>query len=217
MRVAKFLLAVLALLAVVSVATDPERQLKLKTSRQLKEILAAADVKPPKGNVPKAKLVKLALKHDALAKWEAANPEKAYKRPRGAAAAGGGGGGGGGGGMPSMAEMEQHISRMFGEKDANRDGKISFAEFADDGAAPESVEGDHIFNSIDANRDGAITRDEMKKFMIEMTRQQGSGGVPGGGYAQRGEPMPEVPDTPDVIDDPDDEVEDGNLPSHSEL
>ena len=59
-----------------------EKALRLKTLRQLKEVLTAANVPIP-DDAEKSELVDLALKHDALAKWTAANPDKQKQRPGG--------------------------------------------------------------------------------------------------------------------------------------
>ena len=96
------------LLALVSGAKSKEEQkaaakaVRMKTTRQLKEILAELKIKVPK-DADKEDLMELALKHDAIPKWEELHPEK-KKKPR---MPGGGMPGGGmpGGGQESIADM----------------------------------------------------------------------------------------------------------------
>ena len=66
-------LLLLLLLATTTASEDQaakEKAVRMKTTRQLKEILAELKIKVPP-SADKAKLQALALKHDAIAKWEA--------------------------------------------------------------------------------------------------------------------------------------------------
>ena len=78
--------------AVVSVAADAdkERAVRMKTSRQLKDILDELSI-PYAPSMSKDDLRALALKEDAVSRWEELHPEK-KRKPR---ASGGGGGFGG--------------------------------------------------------------------------------------------------------------------------
>ena len=52
-----------------------EKAVRMKTTRQLKEILTELEIKFPK-DADKEDLKELALKHDAIARWEELHPEK---------------------------------------------------------------------------------------------------------------------------------------------
>ena len=94
-------LAIVALLAVFAVGDDDDaakaKAVRMKTSRQLKEILTELDIEH--SGLDKDGLRELALKEDAVSRWEEIHPEK-KRKPRAA------GGGGGGGGIPGLDGME---------------------------------------------------------------------------------------------------------------
>merc|ERR1719231_1662523 len=117
----------LACLVLTNARTTEEKELaqkaiRMKTSRQLKEIFDELGISH-KG-LSKEELKKTAYKEDAVARWEKLHPEKAYKKPKGSP--GGGipgmeGFGGGFGGDPKMEEMMRQMRGDFsGEKDPDR-------------------------------------------------------------------------------------------------
>ena len=116
MRVVSCMLLVL-LLALASPAWSAdadaaakEKAIRLKTTRQLKEILTELKIKVPK-DAGKETLRSLALKHDAITKWEELHPEKKKKEKE-----------------PGVGSM------MFGMLDKDNDGKVTRSEFAALGA-----------------------------------------------------------------------------------
>ena len=92
-------------LTVVSASDEKEKAIRLKTTRQLKEILKELKIKYP-ADADKDKLRSLALKHDAITKYEELHPEtKRSKESRASRGGAGDGMGGMGKGSTSMGGM----------------------------------------------------------------------------------------------------------------
>lgn len=186
-----------------------EKAVRMKTSRQLKEILTELKIKVPKG-ADKEDLQDIALKHDAIAKWEELHPDKKKKpRPRGGAP--------GGAGQQSMGDM------LFPMMDKDGDGKLTLAEFQSIGGGGSPEDAVESFRQMDEDSDGSVSRAEAEAFFTHL-QSMGAFGGPGG--AGMGGGMPNQPDPPmadydsDVVEDPDDTGEDDDdapLPAQDEL
>ena len=116
--------AVVALLATLAVCEDDDeaakaKAVRMKTSRQLKEILAELGIEH--SGLDKDGLRELALKEDAVSKWEELHPEK-KRKPRTAGA--GGMPDFGAGGVPEgmdPAEWERLMAQMRGDHSHEKD------------------------------------------------------------------------------------------------
>ena len=202
-------LLLLLLLAATTASEDQaakEKAVRMKTTRQLKEILAELKIKVPP-SADKAKLQALALKHDAIAKWEELHPEKKKKKKASR------------GGPRGWEGGETMADRIFPMMDQDGDDRLSLDEFLQ-GGGPADEGGDSHFVQMDSDGDGFVSRDEINAFFDNMQEQMG--GMGGGGGMDG--PVPGAQETDesvyddDVIDDPDDvSVDDSVLPSHSEL
>ena len=101
---------VVATLAAAAASAADAKAVRMKTARQLKEILADLDIDVPAG-ADKEALRALATEHDAITKYEAKHPEKKKKKPAP-----------GTGGMPSGDAMGEMLFPML---DKDKDGKLS--------------------------------------------------------------------------------------------
>ena len=227
MPMRRVLLPLLLLLAVGADAAkkytaEEEKAVRMKTTRQLKEILTELKIKLP-ASPTKESLQKLALKHDAIAKWEELHPEK-KKKPRPS-----GGMGGGMGGMPGMGGGGSMADQLWPMLDTDGDGKVTLEEFASIGGGPGG-EAEQSFKEMDTNGDGTVSKAEVGVFFDKMQQSMGDPGMGGpgmggpgmgGGYggAPYGEDPPMADYDSDVIEDPDDygEDDDGELPAHDEM
>lgn len=207
MRISNILLLVLLASAI---AADPakEKAVRLKTTRQLKEILTELKIKVPK-DADKEDLRELALKHDAISKWEELHPEKKKGPPRG----GGPMPGGGGMGAGNMADM------MWPMMDKDGNGKLTLEEFA----AMGGNEAEMTFKQMDSNGDGSVSRAEANTFFEYVSQTMGGMGGPGGGGmggpggGGMGGPGGGMEPQADYDSDVADEDEGDELPGHDEL
>lgn len=145
---------------------DTERRLKQKTSRQLKEMLSELKIAFPEG-ADKAKLLAIAIKEGALARYEAL-PGKA-----------------------TLPKLEGMAAAMFKSLDRNLDGKLSREEMAPmiektnamAAAKGESIPGD-FFASLDINLDGSVDRAEANTYfkrMMDPAAAAGAAAAPSAG------------------------------------
>lgn len=182
-----------------------EKAVRMKTTRQLKEILTELEIKFPK-DADKEDLKELALKHDAIARWEELHPEK-KKMPRGPA------GHGGASAISGMADM------LFQQMDADGDDRLSKEEWLQ--GMMGSDEGESSFAQMDADMDGYVSRDEASAFFAMLQERMGAmgGGGMGGGVPPEMDAESTADYDSDVIDDPDDvgEDDDDELPAHDEM
>ena len=111
---------------------DKKKAIRMKSTPKLKEILTDLGVDYD-ASIDKEALRELALKEDALTRWEKKHPGQ-KKAPSKARAAGGGGGGGGGGGMPGGGMSDMFFTMM----DKDKDGKLTKQEV---GAISEMMAG----------------------------------------------------------------------------
>lgn len=124
------LLALFALLALADARTSEEKEamnkaIRMKTSRQLKEIFDELSI--DYAGLDKEAMRKLAYKEDAVGRWEELHPEKKRKPPKGDGGAGIPGMGGGFGKAPDGMDqgkwddmMAQMRGDFTGEKDPER-------------------------------------------------------------------------------------------------
>jgi len=171
-----------ALLVVLVLATAPlaaaydaeaERAVRLKTTRQLKEILKALKISF-KASATKEELRELALKKDAIAKYEQKFPEKAKKRKPKAKRAG-----------PDAGEL----LRML---DIDGDGTLSREEVIESGAfRPQGMDPDmegmeemeqRSFEAMDMDGDDFVSKRELAAFLRMIEEQQAQMAAGGGGY-----------------------------------
>uniref|UniRef100_A0A7S2DPR1 EF-hand domain-containing protein n=1 Tax=Haptolina brevifila TaxID=156173 RepID=A0A7S2DPR1_9EUKA len=172
-----------------------EKAVRMKTTRQLKEILKELKIKFDK-DADKEELREVALETGAITKWEALHPEK-QRTPRGMNPDG----------MPSTMNPDNMADMIFPMLDKNNDGRLSRDEMSTMGATDD-------FAQMDPDGDGFVTRQEAAMYfkMLSQTdtaRTGGGGGAPGAGLQQRHEPQPPVSEAEDD--------EDAGLPSHDEL
>ena len=145
-----------------------EKAIRMKTTRQLREILTEAGIEFKTG-ASKEEMRALVWEHDALSIYEAAHPEKAKKK----GTKGRGGRGGGGGAGPD----EQQLKMMFAAIDTDQDGVLSAREvtqsgyFAVPGMDPSPEHEAETFRMLDLDGDGDATEAELFNF-IEMIQQQ---------------------------------------------
>jgi Ca2+-binding EF-hand superfamily protein len=64
-------------------------------------------------------------------------------------------------GPPTRAELDACFTKVFGEMDANHDGKVTEAEAKAWREAQKAKREDAMFKRMDKNGDGALTKDEM--------------------------------------------------------
>ena len=182
-RLAKLLLASALLVLANADDADMKRRIKLKTTRQLNEMLSEAGVEAPAG-ADKETLRDLVFDNDALTKYEEKHPPT--PRPGGRRGAGGGGGGGGGGagggGGPSGPDMKKV---MFMSMDKDKDGKLTREEMQAivDKVNQQSGSSIDLFTSLDANSDGFVDDSEIDELFKKMGLGGGGGGGGGGGAA----------------------------------
>jgi len=181
-RLAKLLLASALLVLANADDADMKRRIKLKTTRQLNEMLSEAGVEAPAG-ADKETLRDLVFDNDALTKYEEKHPPT--PRPggrRGAGGGGGGGGGAGGGGGPSGPDMKKV---MFMSMDKDKDGKLTREEMQAivDKVNQQSGSSIDLFTSLDANSDGFVDDSEIDELFKKMGLGGGGGGGGGGGSA----------------------------------
>jgi hypothetical protein len=218
-----------------------EKAVRMKTSRQLKEILTELKIKVlplwfdhspacgwPRGrkfetrlqfpkDADKDDLREIAVKHDAVSKWEALHPEK-KKQPRGPAV--------------EKSTPDSMAGMMFDMMDKDKDGKLTSEEMAALGGGAGSGDLDESFKQIDADGDGFASRDEVAAFFKMLSAMSpGMGGDPsmgagtgaGGGASQpkaapkASEPnaKPARPRATPAAAEP--AADDDELPSHDEL
>ncbi len=86
-------------------------------------------------------------------------------------------GGGGPEGRRGGGDPSEFFARMFDDRDANKDGKLSADEM------PEQMKG--RMEQLDTDKDGSVSREEMQAMMSRMQRgggrDAGRGGPEGGG------------------------------------
>ena len=80
---------------------------------------------------------------------------------------------------------------FFAKKDADKDGKLTLAEFKTGMPEEMVAKADEIFKKIDANGDGGITPEEMKEHRPPRGGPGGEGRGPGGDRGKRRGPPPE--------------------------
>ena len=56
---------------------------------------------------------------------------------------------------------------FFAKKDADKDGKLTLAEFKTGMPEERAAKADEIFKKMDANGDGSIDKEEMKSVRLE--------------------------------------------------
>ena len=116
---------VLALAAVSAVHANDEakrKAIRMKTSRQLKEIMKELDIAHP-SSISKDDIRELAYTEDAVNRWEELHPEK-KRRPKGAGGGGDPFGSFGGGEAPDgmdPAEWERLMAQMKGDFSFEKD------------------------------------------------------------------------------------------------
>ena len=151
-----------------------EKAVRLKTVRQLKEILTELKVDTP-ATADKEMLRRLALENNAIERYEDLNPGRKRKAPpppekKQKAPAGGGAAG------PDRSNMGPQFFQFL---DKDRDGMISQAEYegmgalmmgaATPGASRDTGKawgdhGDQAWNVLDEDKDGFASRAEVDKF-----------------------------------------------------
>jgi len=213
MRTAMTLVVAMLAAAAASAAADADtaKAVRMKTARQLKEILADLDIDVPAG-ADKEALRALAMEHDAITKYEAKHPEKKKKKPAP-----------GTGGMPSGDAMGEMLFPML---DKDKDGKLSkeelmaMAQQAGGGGAKGKEETDNAFASMDGDGDGFVSKTEANAFFRSIAGMMGGGmggGMPGGmGGGGMGGGMGGAKPTPKPQARPA-ASEEEELPSHDEL
>ena len=150
-----------------------EKAIRMKTTRQLKEMLTDLGIEFKKG-ASKDDLRALVWEHDALSRYEAAHPEKASKK-KSSKKGRGSRGGGGRGGDPAMDEQ---LRMMFEHIDTDQDGLLSAREVSQSGyfrvqGMEESEESDReMFRMLDQNGDGGASEEELAAFFVLMQQQQ---------------------------------------------
>ena len=212
---------ILALLLAAAALADDEaaaKAVRMRTTRQLKEILDDLNIKYPK-NADKDALRELALEEDAIAKYEEKHPEKKKKKATGGMP-------GMPGGMPDMSNIGEMLFPML---DKDKDGKLSMAEYQTmaslmggmgGGAAggAETPDPAAAFKQMDLNGDGELTKEEVSGFFKMVSSMMGKMGGPGGmmggpggmmGGSGMGAGPTSQPKPPPADDD--------ELPGHEEL
>jgi len=209
-------LLVFALLVAVCEGTslntdaEAERGVRMKTKRQLVEILKEVGVKTP-ASADKEELRKLALKHDAVAKWEKLHPEK-KKKPRG--------------GTSDGMNFEGMGDMLFPMLDKDKDGRLSKEEVVamgamvggGGGADAGAESSEQAFQQMDTDGDGWVSKAESLAFFAQMaSMMQGMGGMGGMGNAGAGSaPSKESKPNP-ASEAAATDAGDDDLPSHDEL
>ena len=165
--------ALVATALLVAAAVDPDYEkrfiaVRMRTTRQLREILNELEIEVPAG-AEKEEIRTLVLEHDAIAKYEQLHPEK-VRKPRAPPMDDGGMGG------------IDLAGQFFGMMDQNRDGKITMSEirrqeqYVDGKQAPDprrADEGLQFFKAMDADRDGEVTRAEATAHFRRMSSMMG--------------------------------------------
>ena len=157
--------ATIVLLLAAALADDDAaaKAVRMRTTRQLKEILDDLDIKYPK-NADKDALRELALEEDAIAKYEEKHPEKKKKKATGGMP-------GMPGGMPDMSNIGEMLFPML---DKDKDGKLSQAEMAstmEKANAAAKARGEQefdFFEKLDVDNDGFVDRGEADEFFKMM-------------------------------------------------
>ena len=154
------LLLAALLTAAAPAPPDADREVRMKTTRQLKAVLTAVDV-PFSESASKSELRALALKHNALAKYEALHPEKKKSKPA----------------RPSGASSEsaEQAAQFFSLMDADGNGRVSEREMRDSGvfgpdASAETIE--QGFAGMDADGSGSVSQLELARFLELMSQQR---------------------------------------------
>jgi len=166
--------ALLASPAAAADAAAKEKAVRMKTSRQLKEILTELKIKFPK-DADKEDLREIAIEKDALSKWEALHPEK-KKPPPGA---------GGGGQTIGKQDPDSMAEMMFNMMDKDKNGTLSPEEMAAMGGA--GAEMDSSFKAMDSNGDGSASKVEVAAFFKMISSMEGMGGMGGGAGSMGGD------------------------------
>ena len=196
---------ILALLLAAAALADDEaaaKAVRMRTTRQLKEILDDLNIKYRK-NADKDALRELALEEDAIAKYEEKHPEKKKKKATGGMP-------GMPGGMPDMSNIGEMLFPML---DKDKDGKLSMAEYSTmaslmggmgGGAAGGAEKPDPAaaFKQMDLNGDGELTKEEVSGFFKMVSSMMGGPGGMGAGPTSQPKPPP---------------ADDDELPGHEEL
>lgn len=212
--------ATIVLLLAAALADDEAaaKAVRMRTTRQLKEILDDLNIKYPK-NADKDALRELALEEDAVTKYEEKYPEKKKKKATGGMP-------GMPGGMPDMSNIGEMLFPML---DKDKDGKLSMAEYQTmaslmggmgGGAAggAETPDPAAAFKQMDLNGDGELTKEEVSGFFKMVSSMMGKMGGPGGmmggpggmmGGSGMGAGPTSQPKPPPADDD--------ELPGHEEL
>ena len=181
-----------------------EKRVRMKTSRQLKEILKELNIKFP-SDADKDDLRQIALKYGAMAKWEALHPEKA---PRTANA----------NGLPPKMNPDNMAEILFPMLDKDQDGRLTKEELASMGGGA-GVGAEDQFQSMDGDGDGFVSKREATAFFTMLSQMRDMdmpGGGPGGKMPEatkRRTPSERKQHTATESDQDDDD----ELPSHDEL
>ena len=204
----RFIYTLAAILLLVShgahaASAAEEKAVRMKTSRQLKEILTELKIKFPK-DADKEELREIALEKGAIAKWEARYPAQKKRAP--------------GGGPTTKMDPDNMAEMLFPMLDKDGDGRLARAEMP---STPGDK--DESFAQMDADGDGYVTKPEANAFFkkLQAAQQAGMGGA--GGAANTAETTPQRPASEATSSPPkrkpqpvaaEDEDE---LPSHDEL
>mmetsp|Transcript_42962 Transcript_42962/g.71408 ORF Transcript_42962/g.71408 Transcript_42962/m.71408 type:complete len:221 (-) Transcript_42962:348-1010(-) len=196
MRTAALLLGALLLYdaAPAPPVSDKEREVRLKTTRQLKEILTALNI-PFSSSASKEELRALAVKKNAIAKYEKKFPSQARKSRSKRK------GGGSGAGIAQAGQI-------FPMMDMDKNGKVSQKELMDSGIFgpagdnPDAIE--QGFVSMDSNGDGSVSKPELAKFLELMSQQREAMEAGVGdpyGYGAYDSPPVDLSNSPNVVGD----------------
>jgi hypothetical protein len=154
-----------------------EKQVKLKTQKQLKAMFRDLNIDVPPG-ASRDEITELAVKEDLVNKWEAANPDKAKPKYTNS---------GPPPGMPPSQPGYPPFVQIWSMMDADDDGCLSREEILAQ-ANPE-YSGDQyqrqIYAQMDANGDGCASKPEAKIFFEKMEEERIAHEANGGDSGQQ--------------------------------